>query len=126
MKAITIKQPWASLIINGYKKYEFRSWKTNYRGELLIHAGKGTDKKALSKFKDLNLDYPVGKIIGKVTLTDCIQVTPSFEKELIKGNELVYGNTINRSGYAWKLDNINIIDSGVEINGQLGLWNFDY
>ncbi len=33
MKGLTIKEPWASLIVNGYKKYEFRSWKTNYRGE---------------------------------------------------------------------------------------------
>ena len=31
MKVITLKQPWATLIIDGYKKYEFRSWKTNYR-----------------------------------------------------------------------------------------------
>ena len=39
MKVLTIREPWASLIINGYKEYEFRSWKTNYRGKILIHAG---------------------------------------------------------------------------------------
>lgn len=32
MKVLTIKQPWATLIALGYKKYEFRSWKTNYVG----------------------------------------------------------------------------------------------
>ena len=37
MKVLTIKQPWASLIMLGYKRFEFRSWKTNYRGELLIY-----------------------------------------------------------------------------------------
>ena len=37
MKALTIKEPWATLIIEGYKEYEFRSWKTNYRGKILIH-----------------------------------------------------------------------------------------
>ena len=31
MKVLTIREPWASLIINGYKEYEFRNWKTNYR-----------------------------------------------------------------------------------------------
>lgn len=41
-----------------YKKYEFRSWKTNYRGKILIHAGTGIDKKELEKFKDLNLEFP--------------------------------------------------------------------
>ena len=39
MKVLTIKQPWAELIINGHKCYEFRSWKTKYRGKILIHAG---------------------------------------------------------------------------------------
>ena len=49
MKALTIKEPWATLIISGYKKYEFRSWKTNYRGEIFIHAsGKELAKEYLT------------------------------------------------------------------------------
>ena len=36
MKVLTIKEPYASLIINGYKMYEFRSWKTNYRGKIIM------------------------------------------------------------------------------------------
>ena len=40
MKVLTIKQPFATLIIEGYKEYEFRTWKTKFRGEFLIHAGK--------------------------------------------------------------------------------------
>lgn len=39
MKALTIIQPWATLIASGHKMNETRSWKTNYRGEVLIHAG---------------------------------------------------------------------------------------
>ena len=49
MKVLTLKQPWASFVMQGDKKYEFRSWKTKYRGELLIHAGKGIDKEELRK-----------------------------------------------------------------------------
>ncbi len=49
MKVITIKQPWATLIAKGYKEYEFRTWKTKYRGDILIHAGKGTDKEAMTR-----------------------------------------------------------------------------
>lgn len=40
MKAITVLQPWATLLVTGKKHIETRSWKTNYRGEILIHAGK--------------------------------------------------------------------------------------
>lgn len=55
MKTLTLKQPWASLIANGYKKYEFRTWKTNYRGPILIHAGKGIEKDALARVKNIIL-----------------------------------------------------------------------
>ena len=56
MKALTIKEPWATLIIEGYKEYEFRSWKTNYRGKVLIHGGKSIDKKGKERFKNYNLN----------------------------------------------------------------------
>ena len=51
MKVLTIRQPWATLIVEGYKRFEFRSWKTNYRGDILIHAGKGIDKEAMERLK---------------------------------------------------------------------------
>ena len=53
MKVITIKQPFASLIAKGYKEYEFRTWRTNYRGYILIHSGKNIDKEAIKRFKYL-------------------------------------------------------------------------
>ena len=48
MKVITLKQPWATLVAEGIKEYEFRSWKYNYRGEILIHAGAGVDKEEIA------------------------------------------------------------------------------
>ena len=90
MKVITIKQPWATLIAEGYKEFEFRTWKTKYRGEILIHAGKGIDKKAMEKFKHLNLEYPTGCIIAKASITDCILVDDEMRKILKSKNPLVY------------------------------------
>ena len=81
MKALTIKEPWASLIINGHKEYEFRSWKTNYRGKILIHAGLSKDKNNIKRFKGYNLDYGQGEIIGEATITDCIKVDEKFIKD---------------------------------------------
>lgn len=128
MKVITIKQPFASLIAAGIKKYEFRTWKTNYRGELLIHAGKGVDKKAMKKFEKYNLEYPSGAIIAKVNLSDCIKVDEDFRKVLEEENPLVYSSIIKHSeweGYAFKMENVVEIDP-IEINGKLSLWEFDY
>ncbi len=96
MKAITIKQPWATLIAEGYKEYEFRIWKTKYRGDILIHAGKGIDKKAMERFKHLGLEYPIGKIIAKATITDCIYVDEEFAQQMYKKDSDVYKNLINK------------------------------
>ena len=54
MKVITIKQPFATLIAEGLKEFEFRTWKTKYRGEILIHAGKSFDKEAMKLYEHLN------------------------------------------------------------------------
>ncbi len=127
MKVITIKQPWATLIRDGLKEYEFRTWNTKYRGEILIHAGKGVDKEAMKRFKYLNLDYPSGCIIAKCKITDSIKVDDSFKEKNIDKNSLVYKNIIdnNYDGYAFKLENIKKINP-IYVNGKLGLWSYDY
>lgn len=128
MKAITIKQPFATLISEGLKEYEFRTWKTKYRGEILIHAGKSVDKKAMERYKHLNLEYPLGKIIAKATITDCIYVDNDFRKILKEKNPLIYNSIIKHTeweGYGFKLENIKKID-GPEVNGKLSLWEYDY
>lgn len=128
MKVITIKQPFASLIAEGIKCYEFRTWKTKYRGEILIHAGKGVDKKAMEKFKCYNLEYPAGVILAKCTLTDCIKIDDDARKMLKRENDLVYGSVIKHTeweGYGFKLENVKKVKQ-VSINGKLSLWEYDY
>lgn len=123
MKVLTIKQPWASLIVNGYKKYEFRTWKTNYRGKILIHAGLSLEKGYVDKFLDYNIDLPLGAIIGEAEIVDCILVDESFDKELRMIDSCIYGN--NHVGcYAFKLDNVKIYEEMIPIKGKLGLWNY--
>lgn len=124
MKVLTIKQPWASLIINRYKEYEFRSWKTNYRGKLLIHAGLSTDKKYLKVFESYNLEYIHGAIIGEVDLVDCILVDKKFNKKLNIINNKVYHHDYE-GVYAWKLENVKIYNKPIYIKGKLGLWNYE-
>ena len=122
-KVITIKEPWASLIVNGYKEYEFRSWNTKYRGKLLIHAGKGRDNKDLTTFKDYNLEYMSGEIIGEVTLVDTILVDNNFDQKLRNIDDKVYKKS-HIGLYAWKLCNIKKYDKTIPIKGKLGLWNY--
>ncbi len=124
MKVLTIKQPYASLIAHGYKKFEFRSWKTKYRGELYIHAGKGIDKKRMDMVNDYNLDYPNGFIIAKVKLTDCILVDEKMSKSLNEKNPKVY--THDYTGYyAWCLEDVEILEEPIKTNGKLSIWNYE-
>lgn len=124
MKVLTLKQPWASLVANGYKIYEFRSWKTKYRGEILIHAGCGVDKEWLEKVKDYGIDFPKKKILCKVVLEDCLEIDDKLNKEILKLDKNVYGEKI-RDGYAWKLGKVTKLEIDEEVNGQLGIWNYD-
>lgn len=121
MKCLTVKQPWASLIVNGYKKFEFRSWKTNYRGKILIHAGLSMENS--ERFNEYNLDYNRGMIVGEAEIVDCILVDKNFDQELREKNKLVYDH--NHIGlYAWKLEKIVKYDNPIQAKGQLGLWEF--
>ena len=124
MKVLSIKEPWASLIINGYKEYEFRSCKTNYRGKILIHAGLTLEKSNAIKFNNYNLDYGKGEIIGEAYITDCILVDDEFENKLYNIDPLVYGKSEHSRIYAWKLENAVKYDKRISCNGKLGLWNF--
>lgn len=80
MKALSINQPWAWLIVNGYKAVENRSWDTRYRGEFLIHAGKKFDDDCYLFLEnndldiDLPLDLPMGGIVGKARLVNTIHI----------------------------------------------------
>ena len=129
MKTISIQEPYASLILNGYKKIETRSWKTNYRGDILIHASLSknfiktiTDKEVLNLIKDMPLNY--GKIICKAKLVDCIEMTDDYI-EKIKLNKQEYSLGIYKTKrYAWVLDNVKPIKDPIEIKGKLGLWDY--
>ena len=126
MKVITIKQPWATLIVEGYKRFEFRSWKTNYRVDILIHAGKGIDKEAMERLKKyLPDEIPLGKIIGKATLTDCVPMSKDFADMLAKENNDIYTTHSFSRNYGFKLENVEKLDNPIEIRGQLGLWNYN-
>ena len=126
MKLLTKKQPWATLIMQGDKRFEFRSWQTKYRGDLLIHAGKGIDKEAMKRLsKYIPKDMTTGKILGKVTLVDCIKCDDDFKGECLKENKDVYAKSTFIEKFAWQLENVEVFDEPIEAKGKLSLWEYD-
>lgn len=126
MKVLTIKQPWATLIMQGDKRFEFRSWQTKYRGELLIHAGKGIDKEAMKRLaKYLPENLPSGKILGKVKLVDCIKMSPEFKEMLLKENSDIYTKSSFEENYGWQVTDVEVFKVPIEAKGHLSLWDYE-
>jgi hypothetical protein len=131
LTAITLHQPWASLVAKGWKQYETRDWPTNHRGLIVIHAGrkpKGKQElrehdKVVASFKDLlNEDCPYSSVIAIAELTDVICMTEEFIKEQ-SPTELRCGNwAVGR--YAFKLENVRPL-APISATGKQGLWKFD-
>lgn len=92
-KALSIRQPWAWLIVNGYKDIENRNWPTRLRGEILVHASKGMTREEYTDVAyflaynagifERKIKLPAyeelerGGVVGKVTITDCVKVSQS-------------------------------------------------
>ncbi len=79
VKTLSIRHPWAELIIQGYKDFENRTWKTNFRGEIYIHAGKKFDRegylfvrKNFTQIEMDNFDFQYGGIVGTAEVVDCV------------------------------------------------------
>ena len=126
MKVLTIKQPWATLIMQGDKRFEFRSWQTKYRGDLLIHAGKSIDEPAMKRLsKYLPKELPYGKILGKVKLVDCIRMSPEFKELLSKENNDIYTESSFKENYGWQLTDVEVFEEPIEAKGHLSLWEYD-
>jgi hypothetical protein len=85
MKALSIRQPWAWLIVNRFKPVENRTWPTSARGDVLIHAGQVFDVEGLASvlaaFPELKphlpVQYDLGGIVGRARVTDCVTQHPS-------------------------------------------------
>jgi hypothetical protein len=143
MKAITIIQPWATLIALGEKKFESRSWATKYRGPLAIHAGKKIEKEICKQepFKSVLAKHgytaeslPVSVVVAIGNLTACYEVgqVDISQKEadlrwtdrIIRWQEFDFG-WYEYGRFAWELLDVKALDQPIPAKGQLGLWNYE-
>ena len=116
MKALSLKQPFAELILQRRKTIELRKWNTNFRGEFFIHASKNPDKESMKRFGFTTL--PLGVVVGKANLVDV--KTYEDEEEHAKDENLhLASNSWGNHGF--------ILENPVRINpvpwkGQLNFF----
>ena len=131
MKVLSLTEPFATLILNGSKCVETRSWKTSYRGELYIHASMTKIAKRNLEDKELmslveNKEMNFGHIICKCILVDCIYMTEEYVNNMKENNyqEYICGEySVGR--YAWILENVEAMDKPIPVKGHLGVWNYE-
>lgn len=140
MKALSLTQPWATLVAIGAKEYETRSWWTGYRGLVAIHASKefGSAERALCVDEPffgilqkaglvemlvpglLAVErLPLGAIIAVAQLEDVLQT--DLRGRRVSELELAFGDW-GYGRYAWRLRNVQRLLEPIPCKGALGLW----
>lgn len=150
MKALTLWQPWATLVAMGEKSIETRCWKTAYRGPLAIHSAARIPPKWLGvssrtdPFRDALADVfgcrrdrdersgrhvddvirglPMGKILCIVKLTG-VEATGGIYEEEVSDKERLFGN-YELGRYAWFLEMLEVIEPAIPVKGNRMLWNW--
>ena len=146
VKAISLWQPWASLVAVGAKKIETRSWSTNYRGPLAIHAAKKWNLELSSMLamwhvqnglaplvgKPLDLSrelwsgvkeehLPRGAVIAICKLVDCIPTDDLTQKQI--GTDKPFGD-FSLGRFGWLLEDVQLLPEPIPETGHQGLWNW--
>ena len=127
MKVLSVKQPWAALLVNGIKDIENRTRRTTFRGRILIHASKAQwsgfiadflteeQAKAVCEAKIEDSDFRKslvrGMIIGSIEIYDCVKNDSSIWAE--------------KNVWNWKVRKPILFKKPIPAKGKLGLWNFE-
>lgn len=129
MKTISIKQPWAFLICSGIKPIENRTWPTNYKGRVLVHASaKRCDINKIftneqwaemgeeNRIECAFPDSPTSAIIGSVEIVDCLINDESIWAEKTEKEPIIYN---------WVLANPVLFAKPIlNVKGKLSLWDY--
>ena len=119
MKTLSLKQPFAELILSGKKTIELRKWNTKFRGRFLIHASQNSDKEAMKKFGFEKLF--TGAILGEAELVDVKHYASEKEHKKDQDKHLAddaWGN------YGFVLKNVRRVKP-VATKGKLGFWELE-
>lgn len=126
MKALTLTQPWASLVMLEEKRIETRSWPTAFKGRIAIHAAKGW-KAADREFAANVLPIPFAMVtraavLGTCELVRCLTITEAWAATLTSKERQFGDYTPGR--FAFLLEDVQVFPHPIVARGALGLWNW--
>ena len=124
MKCLSLKQPYAELLVSGRKTIELRTWNTKFRGEFLVHASKKVDTDACVRIKIDPDSLVIGAIVGKATLYDLkfYENTNLFLKDR---NRHFAGREYSHHKYGFLIKNARRFKKPIVMPGKLGFFNVE-
>lgn len=122
MKALTICQPYAHMIACGEKRVENRTWPTQYRGPLLIHAGKSR-----AWLTDSDPDgMAFGAVVATAQLVDCLRVERIKCGDYADRYPWLKGHRHALGPWCWVLGDVAVLQEPVPARGAQGLWDLPW
>lgn len=120
-RALSIRQPWVHLILQGRKQIELRTWRTTYRGPLWLHAGKQADTEMIEQ---LNLDETLfrGGYVGTAQL---VSIVPLDAARWHAWQSLHLGGPYKPGYFGWVFSAPARFDEPIPAKGQLRLFQPD-
>jgi hypothetical protein len=131
IKAISLWQPWATLVAIGAKHYETRHWPTGYRGPLAIHAAKRWTPEQgdlcitepfRTALRGFHLRLPLGELLAICDLAGCF--TTNYPPPGISGDEIAFGDW-SPGRFAWRLENVRCLTPPIPWKGSQGFFEVE-
>ena len=123
LKALTLHQPWASLIVEGRKTIETRGWGTSHRGLLAIHAGLTVDREFCAENGMDCERFARGAVLGLVELVKCVSMTDRWIETSVPIEQLKWGNFAD-GRVAWMLQLVERFEVPIPAKGMRLLWEW--
>jgi hypothetical protein len=126
MKCLSLKQPYAELLVSGKKTIELRNWNTYFRGKFLVHASKNIDKERSDFLGIGHKKLICGAIIGSAVLYDVKQYRNKTELELDKNKHLADIKRFGFRRYGFMIKNAYRFRRSIPYPGMLKFFEVDY
>lgn len=120
LKALSFRQPWAALVLEGRKTLDLRTWSTYYRGSLGIYASLEVEKEACQVHGVDIAQLTTGALIGIVDLVDVIPLDEAAYNA--RQAEHLGGRRFRPGLYGWELTNPRPLDPPQVVKGRLNLF----
>jgi ASCH domain len=124
MKCLSLKQPYAELLVSGKKTIEVRKWNTKFRGQFLVHASKNINEDACKRLKIDQAKLVTGAIVGEANLYNVISywTKNSFLKDK---NKHFASSNYDKPKYGFLVNQAKRFDIPIPIRGKLGFFNVE-